>query len=267
MTTLIGWIAVDNRKISSLYLASDSRISWGVGREWNVGRKLFAARAHQDVFGYYGEVLFPSLILGQVVEAIDAGLFPHTDGDAELKLLALYELLQTSVRETNNPVQANFGIIYATRVDQNIYRTWHIRYVVTGGLWSYEEMPFDPNRSHMIFAFGSGSSHIRDLRANRQQKLQNSTSRFIYWTLCDAIDSGTDALTGGAPQVVGIYNSDKPARTFGIIHKGNRYFNGLKLAEAPFESTVEWRDELFQRADPESMERLPGAQQHGRRAF
>ena len=73
MTTLIGWVGVDQRGLSSAYLASDSRLSSN-GAKWDCGRKLFACKTTPDVFGYCGAVLFPSLVLGQITEIVDAGL-------------------------------------------------------------------------------------------------------------------------------------------------------------------------------------------------
>ena len=120
MTTLICWVAVDPNGPSALYFASDSRISWGAGREWDVSRKLFAARSHPDIFGYYGEVLSPSLLLGQVIEAIDAGYpSPCVEGfDARCE--AITGLIKDSIAERRRVPRHDFGIIHATRVSESM---------------------------------------------------------------------------------------------------------------------------------------------------
>ena len=57
MTTLISWVGIDQRRPTSLYLASDSRISWGSQHHrWDVGRKLFSCKVSADIFGYCGDV-------------------------------------------------------------------------------------------------------------------------------------------------------------------------------------------------------------------
>lgn len=75
MTAFAAWVGVDQRGPASLYLASDRRISWSGQpfRTWDSGRKVFACSTHPDVFGYVGDVLFPSLVLGQVATLIDSG--------------------------------------------------------------------------------------------------------------------------------------------------------------------------------------------------
>src|SRR3972149_10433699 len=84
MTSLIAWVSIDQRAPSAFYLASDSRISWGSERaRWDAGRKLFICRQYADVFGYCGDVVFPSLVLGQIADAADAGLLFHNKDDAD----------------------------------------------------------------------------------------------------------------------------------------------------------------------------------------
>ena len=61
MTSLLAWVGVDSRHLSSIYLASDSRISWGDVANWDFGRKLFASTKYPEIIGYVGDVLFPSL--------------------------------------------------------------------------------------------------------------------------------------------------------------------------------------------------------------
>lgn len=41
MTLLASWIAVDSRKPSSIYILSDSRISWGSAAKFDFGKKVF----------------------------------------------------------------------------------------------------------------------------------------------------------------------------------------------------------------------------------
>jgi hypothetical protein len=79
VTTLISWVAFDQRKFAAAYVASDSRITWDEAgnKRWDAGRKVFPSSQFPDIFGYVGDVLFPALALSQIVEAIDAGvMFP-----------------------------------------------------------------------------------------------------------------------------------------------------------------------------------------------
>jgi hypothetical protein len=74
MTLLVSWVGVDTHGPSSVYIASDSQISWGTLAKFNFGRKVFAFSKWPDILGYCGDVLFPSIALNQIVELADAGV-------------------------------------------------------------------------------------------------------------------------------------------------------------------------------------------------
>jgi hypothetical protein len=75
MTLLVSWVAVDSRKPSAIYLLSDSRISWSNNKKYDYGRKVFASHNTPNIFGYCGDVLLPSILLNQLIDIIDLGLF------------------------------------------------------------------------------------------------------------------------------------------------------------------------------------------------
>ena len=74
MTLLVSWVGIDTHGPSSIYIASDSQISWGTSAKFDLGRKVFAFSKWPDILGYCGDVLFPSIVLNQIVELGDAGL-------------------------------------------------------------------------------------------------------------------------------------------------------------------------------------------------
>jgi len=83
MTTVIAWISYSDTGESpdlprAMYMASDSRITWGSRvRRWDAGRKIFSPFKEPHIFEYWGDVVFPSLVLGQLVSAIDHGILAH----------------------------------------------------------------------------------------------------------------------------------------------------------------------------------------------
>lgn len=84
MTSLISWIGIDQRGPASVYIASDSRITWSNGAEWDFARKVFASRTTPQLFGYCGDVAFPSQVLGQLISLIDSGqAVPMTESSEE----------------------------------------------------------------------------------------------------------------------------------------------------------------------------------------
>ncbi len=97
MTSLVAWIAVDSRSPASIYLVSDSRISWG-SQTWDYGRKLFASRNYPEILGYYGDVLFPSQVLGRLIDLIDLNLLFNADDLPSHKWEKILSVIQKSFK-------------------------------------------------------------------------------------------------------------------------------------------------------------------------
>ena len=115
MTSLASWIGIDSRGQSSIYIVSDSRISWSENAVWNYGRKVFASRATPEIFGYCGDVLFPSMFLSQVVDSISIGKF-----DDIIDPRARAEKLLRCARASREGfpkigVEDSFSILYCSR--------------------------------------------------------------------------------------------------------------------------------------------------------
>jgi hypothetical protein len=86
MALLISWIGVDDKKkgkaVASLYIASDSRYSWSNSSSYDYGIKVFGSSRFPDIFGFCGDVSFPSIILRQLISQIDAGIMFSEFDDA-----------------------------------------------------------------------------------------------------------------------------------------------------------------------------------------
>lgn len=51
MMLLASWAAIDTHGISSAYIVSDSRISWGNKKYFDFGKKVFASKKYPEIFG------------------------------------------------------------------------------------------------------------------------------------------------------------------------------------------------------------------------
>lgn len=49
MTLLSSWLGVDSRHPSSIYILSDSRISWGDKTKFDYGKKVFGCKNSPDI--------------------------------------------------------------------------------------------------------------------------------------------------------------------------------------------------------------------------
>lgn len=105
LTSLMCWIGVDSRGPASAYIATDSRLSWSRNQTWDFGRKTFASASSPDVFGYCGDVVFPSIVLSQFVSALDGRL---QAGQFENRFRALEELVRVSFARSPPPCEGRF---------------------------------------------------------------------------------------------------------------------------------------------------------------
>ncbi|MBN4078950.1 hypothetical protein JYT96_03010 [Gammaproteobacteria bacterium AH-315-C21] len=270
MTTLLSWIGVDSRTPSSIYLASDSRISWGSKSQWDTGRKLFASKTKPEIFGYCGDVIFPIQVLGQLVEQIDNGLFFSENEEFTSKLEKVRRVVDESFSGLPEEQQRSFQILYVSRDGSRMESKFFAGNISLNSEHKIvaENIP-NPPESGLIVGKGSGSASLKRwyntwIESNyKDPDGVSRTSRSVFSAFCDSLESKEDPLSGGAPQLVGLYRIGA-AISFGIVHNGERYFNGLPVENATELSGVEWRNSLFERCNGESMELIKGAQKQPR---
>ena len=129
--------------------------------------------------------------------------------------------------------------------------------------WCDEDLPFPGSRSGLLIALGSGASAAVTHDKRLVETPQGRTSRSVFWAFCDALKSKADPLSGGPPQLVGMYRNQGP-KAFGLIYDGQRFFQGLPVHDSIRFDSVEWRDERFQRINGETLQVIAGAKRHGR---
>lgn len=259
MTSLVAWVGVDDRAAASLNIATDSRISWDARRGWNYGRKAFASRSTPDIFGYVGDVSFAVTFLSQVVDALEAGLAPS---DAATRFAWFQAWAQNAFFTLPPNNQPGVLFVYGTRENSGMaseFRMWTLELSSRGA--NPTALP-TPARSSVLTLEGSGQAAIARWHARWESSSQGGTSRAIFSAFCDALSEGSDSLSGGAPQLVGLYRI-RAGQTFGVIHEGKAWFNGAAPADIAVAQTlpIEWRNRLFERCDANGV-LLPTAQRH-----
>ena len=274
MTTLVSWIAYDERAPSSAYIASDSRISWGDGIVWDGARKCFASREYPDVFGYVGDVLLPSLVLGQFVDALDAGFVVGRESGLPDRQEALLESFKRSV---NNYPSARkltaFMVVHLGRIGDGMTAEFQARTVRCQDrmLTDKVETSFDcptvlelgskgVREANSPTVDGSGASTFNEQFACWKKSDHAHTSRAVFSALCTSIDSDAEPTVGGSPQLVGLYRKDG-GKVFGVVTGNRASVLGYSFNGRGQEDTVEFRNHLFERVDA-CGELLPGAKSH-----
>ncbi|MFK4804328.1 hypothetical protein ACI3KX_00535 [Microbacterium sp. ZW CA_36] len=268
MTSLIAWTAADSRGPSSLNLAADSKISWpGTSSEWNEAQKVFASSVHPLAVGFAGTLEFPSTVLPSIIERIDRGLAPNGSRLQDVVTSALRHAW-SSYRPPRRESQ-EIEVLIASRDGAGMQGEFGLRQLSCRHAssraddgWSIQDVNIPPG-STAIRIVGSGASAVKRHIGRWQTSDAANTSRAVFSGFVDAIVSGVDRQSGGAPQLASIYRVG-PARLLGVVHGNQRYFAGSHLVGNESTGGVEWRTATFERADGDSKVRLSGAQRQPR---
>jgi len=263
MTLLIAWIGVDEKKdgksVASLYIAADSRYSWGNTGNYDYGVKIFGSVKYPDIFGFCGDVLFPSIVFGQLLPQIDSGLIFDDSDNCNTKHSKIYEYIKTSLEGYPKYQMAeSFTILHGTRKDKT-FKCFKITYNKHEGLKN-EEIDL-PNYSTKICSAGSGKTEFDKNFLYWENKKHNNyrTSRAVFHCLNETLKNIEDIGTGGKPQIIGLYRIDN-SKIFGIIENGEKYVLGKKCFDHTNLTNIEWRNHNFERIDSETLTLIEGAQ-------
>jgi len=259
MTLLLSWVGKDSRKISSCYIASDSRISWGGLQSFDYAQKVFAFTKTPDILGYCGDVLYPTIVLNQILSMGEQEILFNSDFDRFKRSEIIFSELKTKFKEY--PIEkvacGQFQIIHISRDNEidflcNIF-TWSLN---DGWRKEIQKLPCESTK---IVALGSGKAEFFERYLEYYKRLNCKTSRALFQCLSDTLLEIKDLQCGGAPQLVGLYNKFN-GRKFGVIYNNKRYFLGKEISDSEILNNIEWRNELFERCDGAKMKILKGAQ-------
>lgn len=266
MTSLVVWMAYSQHKTRrlipvGLYIASDSRITWGsASQRWDSGRKIFGLQSAPHLFGYCGDVVFPSLALGQVASALDADFLFRQASTADEKHDAIYTLFRNSFSTRQNAPDRDFWIVHLMREKTwptPKFRVWVIEFKAKGKIWSSTEEVL-PDVTRTIAVLGTGAATVRAHIQRWHDANGSSTSSTIFSGFCEALRKGADKNSGGPPQLAAIFSAEAP-RALGVLHKSQLYLNGLQIPEVNKKLAVAWFDERLQRINPITLQRMERA--------
>lgn len=207
-----------------------------------------------------GYVPFPSHILGQVIEVIDAGLAFAPSAEPTEKWCRICEFIRSSFKTYPVERHREFTVVYGTRSAEFMQSKFFMAALKwSGTAWRDWPIPL-PTTSALVDAIGSGAAEVRKWYERWQRTNEKGTSRSCFSAFCDSLSSGSDRYSGGAPQLVSLERRGLP-KVMGTIFNGRRYFSGMEIA-GDFESGTRWHNELFELCDPSTLARIPKAQEH-----
>lgn len=269
MTSFVAWLGADSRGPTSVYFASDSRLSWGTdSRTWDNGQKLFRCQRSPEIFGFTGYLLLPKNILHRFAEQVDQGLLGSLAEITQAqRAQQLLEATRRDVRAHLYPFNDDFSLFYASRSGsgmspKSVFRLYEIYCEAstrTVTLYSLST----PSASSVLLTHGTGKAAVDDWTDRWRRSDQGGTSRAVFSGFCDALRAGSDKRSGGEPQLVGLHLQGD-AKMFGIVTaRGPSIQGALQDGVLYRPSVIEWRDELFQRVRPDGS-LVKSAQVHAR---
>lgn len=263
MTMLVSWVGVDTHGPTSTYIVADSRISWNISNKYDFAKKVFAAKKYPEIFGYAGDVLFPSIVLEQIIELIDAGVLLDTVMTCDEKNKVIFEKICESLSKYPQLyIGDDVQIIHLSRdTEVRGYPKFHHYKLIWNKYkgFRFEEIPI-PSKSGLLCVLGSGGKEFNNKYSLYQRGINSNTSRNVFQCFTDALDNIMDTNCGGAPQLVGLIR--KPLTygiNYGIISKGKRYFLGMEIPSKSSFTNIEWRNELFEICDGKTKKIKDGA--------
>ncbi len=258
MTALACWAtyrAGEVKAPSSIYIASDSRITWGTPKSyWDGGRKIFTCRIEPHMFGYSGDVVFPSLALAQIVSAVDNGLLVFNEASAAEKHSFVYESLKKSFQRRHSTPDQDFSILHAMRTGEDANRTfsvWQITYGAKKKEWQSVPLTI-PTQTGIVAMLGSGKAVAKKHIDQWIKSDVGPRSSAFFSGFCDALFSGEDPHSGGAAQI-GALNKGSHAQIIGFIDEGTRYLHGLEMLPGKMLHRIIWKDRQFQNTNPSTL--------------
>lgn len=262
MTSLAVTLSVDSRGPAALYIVTDSRITWGSNlKRWDAGQKTFVSARTPDVFGFCGDAFFPPAMLRQIIDQVNVGLLLTEDAGSHERHSTVAAALESAMSIAVDVDVTPFAVFHGTRENEQMksrFRLFRTEYSKTAG-WIDSELDLDSDRSYLAHLDGSGKRVIEIRRKDWIGTTAEGTSRAAVWAFCDALQSGRDLLSGGPPQLVGIWRTG-PGRAFGFLWHGKPFFSGLEVGDLADFASVQWFNHLFERCDAATGRRRPGAQ-------
>ncbi|MCJ7525652.1 MAG: hypothetical protein MUP71_10600 [Candidatus Aminicenantes bacterium] len=250
MTLVVSWIGKDTHGYTSAYIASDSRVSWGNLNFYDSCRKTFFSNEFPDIIGFCGDVLFPSMVIPSIIELIDKKiLYDENDGPRTRFDKFKKKLIEEIKHYPKSEILNSFEILYICR---DIIEKGYPDFYAYKFIWkkdkSYQVKALKlPVISGLIDVMGSGASDFNREYGGRIKGLNANTTRNVFHTFSVVLEKMTDKKSGGVAQLVGLYRKpEKSGFAFGILHKRNRYYNGMRISFSENIDVIEWRNRNFE---------------------
>ena len=227
MTTLISWKGVDAHGVTSIYIASDSRVTFSEHTYFDNCRKVMASAKYPLIFGYCGDVTYPLFHIGAILSLIDSTEISCIGNNFDEHCYSICSILNSTSKKYLEFMNNRSTIIFAEREFEganSVFKMCEFNFI---GRKYIEKRINIETSSPLIFVGGSGANKYKSKYQNEFNA--NNVSREVFWSLCSFIESDCDKNTGGSPQLAGLFKKG-PAISHYVIWDESLSFCGTDIS-------------------------------------
>lgn len=265
MTLVVSWIGKDTHGYTSAYIASDSRVSWENLYFYDSCRKTFYSKEFPDIIGFCGDVLFPTMVIPTIIELIDKKILYDKNDPPKIRFEKFKNKLIEEIKHYPSEKTSNsFEIVYVCR---DIIEKGYPDFYAYKLMWRKDKKCQTktlelPATSGLIDIMGTGVSDFNREYGKQKKGLNKNTTRNVFHAFSIALEKMIDNKCGGPPQLVGMYRHPKKnGFAFGILHKRNRYYNGMRISFSENIDVLDWRNNYFEVCSGKSRKRKESAKE------
>jgi len=263
MTLLVAWTGIDSRSPASVYIATDSRVSWGDQDHFDQSNKTFALRQFPAILGYCGDSLASQMLISQAIAVIEA--IPDYTGKKLENLVDIFVRLivrnykQYPVKLSTGSLTVvmcgkttieSAGIFECYRIDSTFKETKKTKLLL-------------PEKSGPIVVAGSGKIDFEKIYKTHQasENPNKSTSRDVFHAFYQSIIQGSDPKVGPIPQIVSVIRKPNTGGAHcGVVVEDQRYISGQLVDKDIAPEGLQWFNDNFEITNPHTKRREHGAQ-------
>lgn len=278
MSVLVVWRNIVNERVTSVYMASDSRFSFGQ-HHFDHGKKVFACKNDASLFGYCGGVEYATYIIQSVVDLIEAGVLYKKNDTCETRVKIVTEKFGELWKHYYGIIESrNTEIVYCTTATNTKSSQIYLINITKAGVISFKPIDHEtikgPRSTDYIQycvigsggdAFSTELTKYYGTIIKEKNQFAYITSRVMFQILSKIVkESDNSKDYGGFPQLAYIYNN-KRSRTklCGVIFNDECCLGGCSVeiaSDNDFADTLKWFNENFELCDPHTKKKKEGAQ-------
>lgn len=252
MTSFLAWLAADKSRKSSLYFASDSRLSFANGKFRDDCEKLFAPSESPDIFGMLGlDVSFPMWALPSICAKFDEQLIPPGMATSMYGRID-WVLDELKAMKCSRPGGGDFSIFHASRNGYDARCTFaltHHQYDSKNDHWCRVDFELEQKPSHALLFDGTGGLIVHNKVTSLTHEV-GDVSRVHFEGFCKALNStAPDPFSGGPPQLLSL-GSAGAGRYYGIQISAGTFYRGVRASFSNVPKQTQWRNEGLQAVGP-----------------